>query len=276
MNEFLPLGRAIAALGPALPEAVIIGGWAHRLFGLHPLAIPLEFEPLRTFDADVALPLGAKVTGSLDERLQEAGFKLEFKGDAHPPVSRYHLEGFEGFYLEFLANLEGSATDRQGRAKATVTIGGVTAQRLRHLGLLLVAPWEVHLEPSAVPVEKLVTVRIPNPVSYMVQKLLILDDRVQADRAKDILYIHDTLLMFGDARNEMARLWVESVGPSLHATTRAGLKKLAGKHLAPDGALAAEAAHLVKATKRAAAPSPGTLVGICREGLRFAFDDPND
>lgn len=132
MSEFVPLERALAVLEPALPDAVIVGGWAHRLFGFHPLAVPLEFEPLRTFDADVALPVSSKVAGSLDYRLQQAGFELEFKGDAHPPVSRYHLEGFEGFYLEFLANLDGSRTGREGRSKDTVTIAGVTAQRLRH------------------------------------------------------------------------------------------------------------------------------------------------
>ncbi len=93
MNEFIPLGRAIAVLELVLPEVVIIGGWAHRLMEFHPLANPLGFEPLRTFDADVALPLGAKASGSLDERLREAGFTLEFKSDTRPPVSRYHLEG---------------------------------------------------------------------------------------------------------------------------------------------------------------------------------------
>ncbi len=269
MNEFIPLCRALAVLEPALPDAVLIGGWAHRLLAFHSLAMPLDFEPLLTFDADVALPLGAKINGSLDERLRAAGFTLEFKGDARPPVSRYHLAGFEGFSLEFLANLEGSLTDRRGDPKDTVTIAGVTAQRLRHLGLLLVAPWNILLQPSTAPVEKAVAVRVPNPVSFIVQKLLILDNREKGDRAKDILYIHDTLLMFGDAKGEFKRLWAESVSPSLHPTTRSSLVRLLDKHLAPAGEAVFEAARIARETGRPAPPNPDQIRAVCFEGLLF-------
>ncbi len=42
--------RLIEALDPWLDQVVIIGGWAHRLYRLHPLAQPLDYEPLGTLD----------------------------------------------------------------------------------------------------------------------------------------------------------------------------------------------------------------------------------
>ena len=49
--------RLVDALEPWLDQVVIIGGWAHRLYRLHPLAQPLDYEPLGTFDTDIAVPL---------------------------------------------------------------------------------------------------------------------------------------------------------------------------------------------------------------------------
>jgi hypothetical protein len=49
-------GRLVDALEPWLDQVVIIGGWAHRLYRLHPLAQTLEHEPLGTFDTDIAVP----------------------------------------------------------------------------------------------------------------------------------------------------------------------------------------------------------------------------
>jgi hypothetical protein len=46
--------KAPKALGPYLGELVVIGGWAHRLFGLHPMARAPGFQPLMTEDADIA------------------------------------------------------------------------------------------------------------------------------------------------------------------------------------------------------------------------------
>jgi hypothetical protein len=48
--------RLITALDPWLDRVVIVGGWAHRLYHLHPSAQTLDFAPLTTLDADVALP----------------------------------------------------------------------------------------------------------------------------------------------------------------------------------------------------------------------------
>lgn len=43
--------RLIEALDPWLDQVVIIGGWAHRLYRLHPLAQPLDYQPLGTLES---------------------------------------------------------------------------------------------------------------------------------------------------------------------------------------------------------------------------------
>jgi hypothetical protein len=40
-------------------------------------------------------------------------------------------------------------------------------------------------------------VRVPNPAAFLVQKILIHDKRDHDKRAKDLLYIHDTIETFG-------------------------------------------------------------------------------
>jgi hypothetical protein len=46
----------VTALDSWLDRVVIAGGWAHRLYHLHPAAQKLDFAPLMTIDADIALP----------------------------------------------------------------------------------------------------------------------------------------------------------------------------------------------------------------------------
>jgi hypothetical protein len=46
------------------------------------------------------------------------------------------------------------------------------------------------------PFESTKHVRVANPVSFLSQKILIQDVRDRKDRAKDILYIHDTIEIF--------------------------------------------------------------------------------
>src|SRR5438552_11501116 len=48
--------RPIVVIEPWLGEVVIIGGWAHQLYRLHPSAQALDYVPLTTLDTDVALP----------------------------------------------------------------------------------------------------------------------------------------------------------------------------------------------------------------------------
>jgi Nucleotidyltransferase len=139
--------RLIESLTPWLDQVVIIGGWAHRLHRLHPAAQTLDYAPLTTLDADVALPIELKVEGQdIYQRLQANGFQAQFLGENKPPSTHYHLTAERGeFYAEFLTPLVGSARERGCKSKGTIQLGGVVSQNLRHLELLLHAPWTVIL-----------------------------------------------------------------------------------------------------------------------------------
>jgi Nucleotidyltransferase len=123
--------RLVQALNPWLNQIVIIGGWAHRLYRLHPLSQRLEFSLLTTLGADVAIPEKLPVFGQdLHERLKESGFEDVFLGEHRPPVTHYRLgENAAGFYAEFLTPLIGG-TENRGKPMATISVAGVTCQKL--------------------------------------------------------------------------------------------------------------------------------------------------
>ena len=131
--------RLIAALEPWLDQVVIVGGWAHQLYRMHPSAQELEYQPLGTLDADVAVPARLPAAEpDIRSRLLAHGFTEEFLGNDHPPATHYRLVGDgTGFYAEFLTPLIGSAYDRNKRRKATTEVSGVASQRLRYIELLL-------------------------------------------------------------------------------------------------------------------------------------------
>ena len=144
----------------------------------------------------------------------------------------YRLGGDDqGFYAEFLAPLTGSGTKRCGAPDATLAKAGVTAQKLRYLDLLLTFPWSIEIEAGrVVPIETPVEIRIPNPVSFIVQKLLIHAQRRPTKRAQDALYVHDTLELFGGQLESLRTTWREQVRPTLQQTTAAQIQHLARDH----------------------------------------------
>src|SRR5258708_20643143 len=86
--------RLIGALDPLLADLVIIGGWASRLYRLHPRALQLPYPPLITLDTDIALPARLPVKApNIRESLLESGFQEELLGDHRPPVAHYRLGG---------------------------------------------------------------------------------------------------------------------------------------------------------------------------------------
>lgn len=252
--------KLVNALGPYRDRVVIVGGWAHRLFRSHPLAQPVPYLPLMTRDTDVAIPVGmtAEQT-SLRERLLEAGFTERFVGDDHPPATHYQLEDDDaGFYAEFLTPLAGGALRRNGARDVTTSVSGVTAQKLRHLDLLLIAPWTVTVDVGGV----LASLLIPNAVSYIIQKLLIANKRKPGERAKDLLYIHDTLELFAGALTALNQLWTSSLRPELGRRTQAGIRE----------AVRQVSAGVTDETREAARMVPGRvsadrIVEVCRYGL---------
>jgi hypothetical protein len=215
------VARLIGALRPWLGEIVIVGGWAHYLHRLHPLANVPSHSPVRTRDADLAFSLTADLAGDIGAALGVAGFRETLSGEHVPPVSEYRLgDEDEGFYAEFLAPLSGSGLRRDGSPDNTVGKAGVTAQKLRYLEIMLVAPWRVSLSTiEGFPVEPPVDAQLANPVSFIVQKLLIQGRRPARKRAQDALYVHDTLELFGGELEELKQIWRQQVRPTLSMKT---------------------------------------------------------
>jgi hypothetical protein len=212
--------RLVDALEPWLDQVVIIGGWAHRLYRQHPLAQPLDYEPLGTFDTDIAVPLDLPATGEqIRARLLERDFREELMGDMQPPAAHYRVEsGDNSFYAEFLTPLEGSAVKRGGRRDVTARVSGVSVQKLRYLELLLQNPWDVMIAPATgYPTPGVRRILLPNAAAFLVQKILIHEKRDRDRRAKDILYIHDTIETFGGNLAAIREQWQANVRPALHA-----------------------------------------------------------
>lgn len=270
MEDAASFARLIEALRPWLDHLVIIGGWAHRLHRLHPLAGVPSHPPVRTRDVDVAVSIHAPLPGDISQALARARFNPTFLGEDAPPVTHYHLEDDAGFYAEFLAPLQGGEFTRRGTRDVTVERAGITAQKLRDLEVLLVVPWGVHvgygtdvaLEPSA-------DILLPNPVSFMVQKLLIHENRRPDKRPQDLLYIHDTLELFGGVLEELRAVWIDRVRPSMpnktarRAETRA---RALFEHVTDDIREAAR----IPATRRL---SPETVRAACEYGLAQILSD---
>jgi hypothetical protein len=267
-------GRIVQALGPYLDELVIVGAWCHRLFRLHPLAMPTGFPPLMTEDADIATPerLRSK-TPSIDQALRAAGFTPSLTGDGRLPVMRYHGQGVDrGLYVEPIAPLRGSGYTRKGEPDDLVAVAGATAQRLRHVDLLLLEPWRLELsQGNGFEVgDHAIGLQVANPASYLAQKVLTLNRRPSAGkRSKDALYVHDTLMLFGDALTEL-REQAERVLDRLPSraqrefhTQRVSLFR--------DDALIVRAASIAAASGRPNPPSPATITAVCTVGLERIF-----
>jgi hypothetical protein len=224
MEDLANFARLLEAIRPWLSHLVIVGGWAHRLHRFHPFATSQEYQPLRTRDVDLAFSLNAPLEGDLRDALKHAGFEEELSGEHTPPVTHYYLVAEDtGFYAEFLTVKQGSGVKRDGRLDLMLSRAGITAQKLRHLELLLEAPWKVQIGPeSTVPIKSAVDLLVPNPVSFIVQKLLIHKHRDAGKRAQDVLYIHDTLELFGASLDQLRTVWEDEVRPNMLPKTTKG------------------------------------------------------
>ena len=103
----------------------------------------------------------------------------------------------------------------------------MTAQKLRHLGILLTHPWHIVLGPSiGVPLTPPAEVMLPNPVSFIAQKLLIQKRRPPEKQTRDALYIPDTLDLFGRRLEELKTIWLDKLRPTLAPRTVREVERL--------------------------------------------------
>jgi hypothetical protein len=268
--DLVQFARLVDALEPWLDRVLFIGGWAHRLFRERPEAARLSYAPLRTGDVDVALdPRALERDAGIRERLAASGFREEFLGDDRPPVTHYSLgDEASGFYVEFLSPLLGGDRRRDGSRDVTERIAGVTAQKLRYLDILLVEPWTVTIgEEQAVPLGRPAELLIPNPASFVVQKLLIAPRRRREDRAKDALYVHDTIELFAADLEALHAIFLERIAPTLSRSARLALRR--------ETAAYDEVTDLTREATLIAGfrgLTPQAIQEVCQAGLRRLID----
>lgn len=217
MDDFAALARLIQAIEPWRAHLIVVGGWAHRLYRFHPKATVPPYQSISTRDTDLAFANQAPLEGDIKTALARAGFTEELSGEHVPPVTRYTLGDHDaGFYAEFLTPLYGSEMKRNGKPDVTIEKAGITAQKLRHLEILLIDPWRVRITPHEhIPLNQPIDLQIANPTSFIVQKLLIQEHRPSVKRAQDILYIHDALELFGGALADLKEIWRNAIHPTL-------------------------------------------------------------
>jgi hypothetical protein len=219
MNGLEPFVRLAQALAPWRGQLVYVGGWAHRIHRLDPRASTPAHQAVFTKDTDLAFAAAEPIEGDIKTALEKGGFKEQLSGESKPPVAHYTLGAqSEGFYAEFLTPLAGSGTKRNGQRDATLTKAGITAQKIRYLDILLVDPWVVKLQPEDAPLKTPLDVQVANPLAFMVQKFLIQKQRPAKKRAQDILYIFDTIGLFGGQIEAFQKMWNETIGPALGNT----------------------------------------------------------
>jgi hypothetical protein len=109
-------------------------------------------------------------------------------------------------------------------------VGGVSSQLLRYIDILLLSPWKVELgEKNGYALSPKRTVQIANPASFFAQKILIHEQRDYKDKAKDLLYMHDTIEVFSENLDELQELFRDAVAPKLHPRRLAELEGAADR-----------------------------------------------
>ncbi len=269
MHDLAPMARLLNALRPWLGKLVIVGGWAHRLHRYSDLANPPRHPPILTLDVDLAFSLRELLEGNIAQSLQTAGFAEVLSGEHRPPVSHYTLgQEAGGFYAEFLVPLTGSATRRNGELDATTSKAGITAQKLRHLDVLLVHPTIVKLGvATGFPLGPPAEVKLANPVSFIAHKLLIRHERRPEKRPNDILYIHDTLELFAEHIGTLEATWREAVRPSLTPRNARRVEQLARDQFGSVTDDIRAAARIPQDRKL----TPEHVRGLCAYGLEAIF-----
>ncbi|MBI5435063.1 MAG: hypothetical protein HZA52_19670 [Planctomycetes bacterium] len=259
-------------VGQAPERFVVIGGAAHKLFRSSELAQPVDFPALRTFDTDVAIDTSSKADAfRIDEQLRKFGFDEQRSGDTTPPVTRHSSRSLPNHYIEFVTHRTGSGETRRGVGRPTEQIAGTVAQRLPHIDLLLRSPWTIELRASDdydVGADTL-SLRIANAASYLAQKLLVLAKRDERTRAKDLVYVHDALMIFAPVLDQLAELWKQVEPPgSRRARNVARIARERGEIVNDD---ARRAVALLEALDRPTRPEPASFVAALNAGLQLVF-----
>lgn len=267
-DDLASFARLVDAVRPWHRHLVVVGGWAHRLHRLLPDARVPAHASIRTLDADLAFDTRTRLQGDIGAALVAAGFREELATEHGPPVSWYRLGEEGGFYTKFITPLLGSANRRDGTPDAAEPRAGVTAQKLRHVDLLVTAPVPLVLAPGGeIPVAAAASVLVAHPACFIAQKLLIASRRTPAKRAQDVLYVHDTLELFAGSLRALSGHWRSHVSRSLHPRTSATLEIAIGEQYGHVTDVVRQAA-LIPQDRRL---DPERMRMLCELGLKRIF-----
>jgi hypothetical protein len=220
--------EAVTTLKPYLGDLVCIGGCANALYRYHARASDTALPYLGTNDQDWAVPqnLPQAERQPIAGLLANAGFREDKLGTSEQAVVKYLPKDHDlAADIEWLCPESGLPGGRnKSRAAPSYAVQpGLMAQPLRYLELLQHRTWEIELGriPEFVALRGL-RIRVPNPAAYVVQKVLIRDERRSPQSAaKDCYYIYEVSVIFRDA---LAALAAESA--ALKENFKPWLKKL--------------------------------------------------
>ncbi len=108
---------------------------------------------------------------------------------------------------------------------------------------------------------------VPSAAAFLLQKILIHEKRDPDKRAKDILYIHDTIETFGGNLAAIREQWQTNVRPPLHAKSAHVVERAAEEYFREVDDTIREAARI--ATGRNLTPE--MVRELCAYGLAVDF-----
>ncbi|MEM5373310.1 GSU2403 family nucleotidyltransferase fold protein, partial [Paraburkholderia azotifigens] len=192
-----------------------------------------------------------------------------------PPVSRRAvlLFGYVSHpnYIDQARPSTVTATEPGFKVDATELNAGVVAQKLRYLEVLLFQPWLVTIPADESGLgEAVIDLRVPNPVSFIIQKLLIRDERRQQKRlANDVVYIHDALQIFyGAIDTDLVAIWKELEG-TLHRNQQQSVRDGVRELFSEMNDVIREAV-TIPTDRRV---DPDNMLRLCREGFEELFGE---
>jgi hypothetical protein len=145
--------------------------------------------------------------------MELGGFKPWLQGAGKDPVTyfqheRHGTDRLAPIHVEFIAPRTGSKTDRSGKDLGIIEIEpGLHAQTDPYIGLLLVENLTVDV--SRVPATGLSqphVIRLPHPICYVVQKILIRRRREPHKQAGDAAHIYEVALLTRGMWPQMAEV----------------------------------------------------------------------
>ena len=257
----------IQALEQILEDVLVVGGWAHRLHRAHPLAGAFDEAPVQTTDCDIAFGLKAPAPQGLDLLLRfgREGFDFEHTGTEFQESGLFRSRADPTFTVQLLVPRRGSGTTRAGEAIRTRHLGGVPVEVLRGLDLLEIEPWRASWAVSS---HKRLDLSICHPVPFVLGKLLLtcMPNRAIQHRAKDLIYVLDTIRLFADHEDALLRA-VPTLAARVGRTQRREIRAAHEETLRPESEVVQRALPLLDELRGARPRLAAQVVRACREGF---------